>query len=41
LNLLSNGLLNRSILLDVANITLLAFTFCVFLTLVLVNACRA
>ena len=34
-NLLSKGLLSRCVLFDVANITTLAFTFCVFLTLVL------
>src|SRR5919202_1975951 len=39
-NLLSNGLLSRSVLFDVANITMLAFTVCVFLTLVLVNSPR-
>jgi hypothetical protein len=38
LNRLGNGLLNRSILFDVANITMLAFTVFMFLTLVLVKA---
>ena len=37
-NLLSRGLLNRSVLFDVANVTTLAFTVCVFLTLVVVNS---
>ena len=37
-NLLSSGLLSRSVLLDVANITRLAFTVCVFLSLVVVNS---
>ena len=37
-NLLINGLLNRPMLFDVANITTLAFTVFVFLTFVLVNS---
>jgi hypothetical protein len=40
-NLLIRGLLSRSILLDVANITTLAFTVFVFLILVLVNSPRS
>src|ERR671933_2706302 len=37
-NLLSNGLLSRSVLFEVANITVFAFTLFVFLTFVLVNS---
>ena len=38
---MANDKFNRSVLFDVANITILAFTVRVFLTLVLVNSPRS